>query len=49
MTGFYMCIRWRSWMIRNGRVYHWRKITFGARGQYSRYDWLPAKPEYLGP
>lgn len=49
MTGFYMCIRWRSWMFRNGRVYRWRKVTFGARGQYSRYDWLPARPEYLGP
>lgn len=43
MTGFYVCIRWGSWMIRNGTLYHWVKITFGARGQYTRYDWLPVR------
>lgn len=40
MTGFYMCIRWGSWMIRDGRLYRYRKITFGPRLQYTRYDWL---------
>jgi hypothetical protein len=40
MTGFYMCIRWGSWMIRGGRVWRYRKITFGARGQYTRFAWL---------
>lgn len=49
MTGLYICIRWRTWMFRNGRVYHYRKVRFGARGQYSRWDWSKVSPEFLGP
>lgn len=40
MTGRYFCVRWGGWMVRDWRLYRWTRITFGSRGQYTRWDWL---------
>lgn len=42
----YCCIRWGNWMLRDWTLYRLTKVTFGSRGQYTRYDWLssPSAP-----